>query len=194
MAAWIFMPTALRAQGYSCPLYPVLTFPNGTLYYCDYFETNQCTDPTNDYIIGDFDWPQTCPDCPSSLRASFRTGGKFLGLKDPISDTDDLVLPKGPARTFSSKAKPPVAYLSFKDVRNLQLYAKVFAFSIDVGRAQGGQSKFMTMLVALQLKEKPGNSEEVTCSPLDGAGVSCAYRCEYQVGGKKHPMLVLTAQ
>lgn len=63
---------------YTCPLFPIMTFSGGTLYYCDYFESD-CEDaPQAGYVVGNYDCPSNCPDCvDGSARAQ---SPDFVGI------------------------------------------------------------------------------------------------------------------
>jgi hypothetical protein len=63
---------------YTCPLFPIMTFSGGTLYYCDYFESDCEDNPQPGYVAGNYDYPLNCPDCvEGSARAQ---SPDFVGL------------------------------------------------------------------------------------------------------------------
>jgi hypothetical protein len=63
---------------YTCPLFPIVTFSGGTVYYCDYFASDCEDEPQAAYIVGTFDCPSSCPDCvDGSARAQ---SPDFAGL------------------------------------------------------------------------------------------------------------------
>lgn len=55
-----------------CPLAPIITYPNGTLYICDYYDPDCDAEPEVGYMFGEYNWPyKVCPDdCEQALDAT----------------------------------------------------------------------------------------------------------------------------
>ena len=82
-----------------CPLFELLAMGDGNLYYCNYYETTDCSDePQAVYIFGVYDFPTDCADnnCfGDAFRA--RSGTGFKGLKFAVGQAYLHKMPSGRA-------------------------------------------------------------------------------------------------
>ncbi len=189
------------AQGggpWGCVQWPIADYGEGILYYADYYE-NSCDDtPEAAYVFGDYDWPQTCPDCVPAFNDG-AASKQFRGLDAPVEQEFVLQLPEGPARDFAKAIElPSLKNIQFKNASGTLITAKVFAFKVFKRSLlrQSVPDEGRTIVVAMQVKGQPSVPPvSIECAPLDKSGACCAYSARYDAGaGQQIPMLVLTAK
>jgi hypothetical protein len=168
---------------WACPVYPIMVMPEGTMYYCNRHQTDNCANPTSCYLIGDYDWPRSCPNDVCET-ATYKDGDEkpgrnpsimFKGLNEPVpveymhrhlrddahapgQEEDKSCFPGGPTRRFFSVSEHSslkfIEVHPFKD-GELRVLAKVLKVEVDEGLASGGASNKVETFVAFEVDRAP---------------------------------------
>jgi len=209
---------SVEDQVWSCPIFPIFSDPWGTLYYCDRYETEDCSDnPQADFIYGDYDWPYAGCGYPHCLGEVFNLeelNVPFNGLRDFVPEDylhrwdesnrslpgqviGETRIPGGPARRSCRVADDYNDHFLSVRVGDEEIHAKILQFqfsrSIATGKTTGDNpSKTQDMnsyYIAFEMKDSSG-------VPVTGDNVvdlgPHAFHCNAEVSpGKSQRILVL---
>lgn len=121
---------------HTCPILPIETYGDGSLYEAQRFADNTCNPPTLTYIFGIFTYPQTCPSCLPYYTRKDRSENKqvrqidgarpFYGMPAPVPADYDHTMPAGKPTEYTKPALTPdrIRYLYLKQDK---VYVRVFA-------------------------------------------------------------------
>ena len=136
--------TARTVDAVACPLFPIMTYTSGTLYYCDYFDNENCEgEPEAAYVLGNYTYPWTICDI-HCLPAEFR-GTRFDGLLGPVglgyshdpTGMDKLTdaQPAPLAQGFAVNPRVNNVFVRFiHPITSRLAYAKVIEFRVPGGK------------------------------------------------------------
>jgi len=139
-------------------------------------------------MVGIYDWPAECPDCENGSRAQAenRKFDGYVGKKKSANYV--FQFPKGPAKRFSKLIGQP-RYIEFVTGRKL-VRAKVFEYSLDIGKALGEQSRKRRVWIGFEA-DMPSDAKmvRVVAKPVDGT-----HSHAFTVNLESRSVLVLTAR
>ncbi len=183
----------------ACVLFPVISLPEGDVFYCDYYPTSCDSPPEAAYALEDAstEWPYQVCGCAlcfgtsSDAKKTRKNERIFPGLSNPV-DFDyrhDGLVPEGRARECTSiLIDPKLEYVQFT-LGKKTVYAKVLVFSWKTGQATDGDPKNLATrirYIAFQTNGVPAGVESkvVTAEPIFTDENPCyAYQCFYQLDG-----------
>jgi len=192
--------TEKRSLPTVCPLWEVLRMGGGNLYYCDYFQTGNCTDPPDVvYAFGVYSWPCSCTG--SDLGCCFHAfrSDPFPGLLARVPEDYELAMPSGRSGDFSRVLADPELRFAKCTIEKETFFAKVFVIALDVKGADGGipHSLSRCIYVAFETTATPISFKELTCDPLQpsAGGEFYGLKTKYSPSPtQKIPVLILRAR
>jgi hypothetical protein len=138
----------------TCALWPIGYWEDQTIYYAEYHD--DCpSEPIAAYLIGEYDWPLECGStgCQwekevTALKAGdpTQTAGGLVLSRKWLPQTDEFVMPAGPARRFSEQvARTAVRFDHDGLASTPDKFAYCYLYHCNP-KALGGlnESKFMT--------------------------------------------------
>ena len=181
----------------ACALWPIVSMPYGTLYYASYYATTCNLPPQASYVLGQFNFPQVCPNCVYAGAANEHK--VFPGLDAPVQKSFVYELPQGPADSFVTPLKTAEQdFVVIKDASGKEIMAKVFAFEVIFKntRLTPARTESRTFAVAFEMAGTPlSSAQKLECKPVDDQPNCTVYAATYApTATLKMPLLILTAK
>ena len=142
----------VQSTRWSCPIFPIYADSFGSIYYCDHYETSNCSDsPQADLIFGDYDWPYAGCGFPHCVGgSSFRENEEspYPGLPNYVAENylhtwtaenttlagqvfGESCIPGGPARNSCQVTKDYDNHFLEAKVQDEMVYAKILQLRVS---------------------------------------------------------------